>query len=396
MTWYKTGTVNVANNSATVTGAGTAFVANVQVGEEFRLAGGQRGYEITAVVSNTQLTIDPPYMDSSQNGASYRIVPVRGFLQRAYDAMSGAMSQWDDYRDGALSGLFDDGAAGDSGFGFAAAPGTGWYRDGSGNMVGQRGGSTKARLLSGGLDVTGLLTGTVVQSAATDETAGRLLKVGSFGLGGKTEAGVVIADGKADLPSGFYAGPGGSGLNYPGGGEYRPFLNLTRRSNATTYRQVRMFIGNDNTPILRYSDDNGATWADENSLYGTRTLLGSVSETGGLPTGAVIERAANANGEYVRLADGTQVCVSQDFAGVDVTTLAGSVYRNAAPISWTFPAAFTGGTGSIAGAVTSMGNSQTHWGTFRVSASTSADVSVFAPTSTTGRTVRAMAVGRWF
>lgn len=183
MTWYKTGTVNVANNSATVTGAGTDFVANVQVGEEFRLAGGQRGYEITAVVSNTQLTIDPPYMDSSQNGASYRIVPVRGFLQRAYDAMSGAMSQWDDYRDGALSGLFDDGAAGDSGFGFAAAPGTGWYRDESGNMVGQRSGSTKARLLSGGLEVTGLLTGSAVQASPYDATPGRLLKVGAAGLG---------------------------------------------------------------------------------------------------------------------------------------------------------------------------------------------------------------------
>ncbi|MCL4674607.1 MAG: hypothetical protein KJZ59_00905, partial [Pararhodobacter sp.] len=37
-------------------------------------------------------------------------------------------------------------------------------------------------------------------------------------------------------------------------------------------------------------------------------ILGTVSQSGGVPTGAVIERGANANGEYVRLADGTQIC----------------------------------------------------------------------------------------
>jgi len=36
-------------------------------------------------------------------------------------------------------------------------------------------------------------------------------------------------------------------------------------------------------------------------------LLGSTSQSGGVPTGAIIERGSNASGEYMRLADGTQI-----------------------------------------------------------------------------------------
>ena len=35
MAWYRTGTVTVTNGSATVTGAGTDFVSNTQIGECF-------------------------------------------------------------------------------------------------------------------------------------------------------------------------------------------------------------------------------------------------------------------------------------------------------------------------------------------------------------------------
>ena len=40
----------------------------------------------------------------------------------------------------------------------------------------------------------------------------------------------------------------------------------------------------------------------------TGNILGTVSQSGGIPTGAIIERGSNANGEYVRFADGTQIC----------------------------------------------------------------------------------------
>ena len=36
--------------------------------------------------------------------------------------------------------------------------------------------------------------------------------------------------------------------------------------------------------------------------------VGTVSQSGGVPTGAIIQRGSNANGEFVRYADGTQIC----------------------------------------------------------------------------------------
>lgn len=50
------------------------------------------------------------------------------------------------------------------------------------------------------------------------------------------------------------------------------------------------------------------------------SILGAVSQSGGVPTGAVIQRGSNANGEFVRFADGTQIC-----AGVSSTALVCSV-----------------------------------------------------------------------
>ena len=54
----------------------------------------------------------------------------------------------------------------------------------------------------------------------------------------------------------------------------------------------------------------------------SRNVLGTVSQSGGLPTGAIIQRGSNANGEFVRFADGTQICtreVQHDFSTIGDT-----------------------------------------------------------------------------
>ncbi|WP_234844803.1 pyocin knob domain-containing protein, partial [Sinorhizobium meliloti] len=57
----------------------------------------------------------------------------------------------------------------------------------------------------------------------------------------------------------------------------------------------------------RYSTDaTGATWQPWNIM--PREVVGLVGQSSGIPTGAIIERGSNANGEYVRFADGTQIC----------------------------------------------------------------------------------------
>jgi hypothetical protein len=43
-------------------------------------------------------------------------------------------------------------------------------------------------------------------------------------------------------------------------------------------------------------------------IYGQGNILGTVSQSAGVPTGAIIERGSNANGEFVKYADGTMIC----------------------------------------------------------------------------------------
>jgi hypothetical protein len=61
------------------------------------------------------------------------------------------------------------------------------------------------------------------------------------------------------------------------------------------------------------------------NVYGPANLLGEVAEAGGQPTGAVIERGEDARGEFVRFADGTQICtreVEVDVASTDYQAFA--------------------------------------------------------------------------
>ena len=37
-------------------------------------------------------------------------------------------------------------------------------------------------------------------------------------------------------------------------------------------------------------------------------ILGLVAQSGGVPTGSIVERGSNSNGEYVKFADGTLIC----------------------------------------------------------------------------------------
>lgn len=66
---------------------------------------------------------------------------------------------------------------------------------------------------------------------------------------------------------------------------------------------------------------------DGKDFFNQGNIVGTVSQSGGIPTGAVVERGSNANGDYVRFADGTQICTASTGGGSSLFT-------------WTFPAAF--------------------------------------------------------
>ena len=183
--------------------------------------------------------------------------------------------------------------------------------------------------------VTGLGTAATadVTTSATDTTAGRLLKVGDFGLGSPVSSSDDLNNNRT---SGIYAVGGGT-LNAPAVG----VLEVYVRSSSRILQRLTALGGANNLAdgTLMYQrawvgDVNGGTWTPWRIVYTSGSIVGTVSQSGGVPTGAIIQRGSNANGEFVRYADGTQICTRQ------ITTLQWST----SGVIVSFPASFVGST----------------------------------------------------
>lgn len=176
----------------------------------------------------------------------------------------------------------------------------------------------------------GSASGDAVQSDAGDDTAGRLMTVGAFGLGGSAVA--APSDDADNCTLGGLWDFTASGVNCPladpSGG------TLLALPGGSGTRQV--FANEEGTRLWLRSHD-GASWSNWSELVTQASVVGTVSETAGVPSGAVIESGANGNGEYIRWADGTQICTN---GGAAIST---------------DPAAFTGTAVSIDGAKLKIG-----------------------------------------
>ena len=70
---YSTGTVTVVNGSAAVTGSGTVWGDIVNEGDLFTIDD-DKFYYVAALNSDTSLTLDKPYAESSASGINYRVM----------------------------------------------------------------------------------------------------------------------------------------------------------------------------------------------------------------------------------------------------------------------------------------------------------------------------------
>ncbi len=167
---------------------------------------------------------------------------------------------------------------------------------------------------------TGLLSGAGVQADGSDTAPGRLvttegaLTAGLSGFGGYYSAAAnvdidAVAAGFAGLVSD--ANPG----TWPQSPDGSLVMIRTRRLDAgqavkqtAEYGHAASGMPGDLHRYERIRNDTGTQWSGWSADYKGITLLGTVAQTGGIPTGAVIERGTGGSGEYVRFADGTQFC----------------------------------------------------------------------------------------
>jgi hypothetical protein len=93
-----TGTVSVSNASSTVTGSGTAFLTEVQVGDRLQVGADSR--PVTAIASDTSLTVSSAYPSSSAGAAT--VFPVLLRIDNASGATQGHVNDQGNMQLGAV------------------------------------------------------------------------------------------------------------------------------------------------------------------------------------------------------------------------------------------------------------------------------------------------------
>lgn len=282
---------------------------------------------------------------------------------------------------------------------FEGDPDTGMWSPGANILAWSTGGVERLRLSAEGL----LTSSTAINQNSFDTTAGRLMSMGSnqgpFGLG-RVES--IPASGNENTPddrtgAGFYAagdqGIGGS-TSATDPYRFRPYIHLTGRAN----RAAQIVFGNTGSAagraFLRGKGDEG--WSRVFEVYTQRSVLGAVSQVDGIPTGAIIERGGNANGEYVKFADGTMICTKTITGLGPISTTAGAIFASATLTGGSFAAAFIDdpavslqprASSSIWACRNSVGG-PTFVGNFALHSSSTISSTTIAVTVT--------AIGRWF
>ncbi|WP_256583115.1 phage tail protein [Pseudomonas sp. Irchel s3b5] len=128
--------------------------------------------------------------------------------------------------------------------------------------------------------------------------------------------------------------------------------------------------------------------------YGKSNAVGAVSQTGGIPTGAIVESGSNSNGTYAKYIDGTLICRSPPMALTGPTISFGALFLSPLAADWTFPASFVGVSPAVSG---STGNDPAFIVSGRSTSISSASfVGIYPASAPPAWTIYTTAIGRWF
>ncbi|WP_439895315.1 phage tail protein [Pseudomonas syringae] len=357
MPWYKQGLVSVTQNSNAVIGSGTAFIANSRVGDAFRGPDGG-WYEITNIPSDTAMSISPNYQGATNGAGGYALAPLQGYVKESADRLRALILQYGDR--------------------LAALGTTGNYdilpltKGGTGRSDG------RALFSEVGVQQAAALFGTQGMYFgwnATSQGEGHFVVNKGSGVGGFSWRS-VNANNSASGPSMSYS--------------YDGLLTVTSLATTSPIAVASGGTGG-NTPAA-------ARQGLQLSNSATMPAVGTVGQSSGTPTGAIIERGSNSSGEYTRYADGTQICTFKIRTIKTLSNSTGTLFFAAAeparsfampfsaPPAVSITAALESGEGWFAG--TGLITSSSQWPSGYVFTQTSRPAQQVA--------LEYIAIGRWF
>lgn len=307
MPWYRTGTVAITAGQNTVTGTGTNFSANARVGDAFQGPDG-RWYEVTNIASSKVLSILPVYQGETVAAGSYGLAPMQGYVKESADRLR-------QITDGMESIEADVQAAHQSALDAAASA---TAAGASANQASQD--RTAAQAAAGAAQAS-------QQAAAGSSTSAGQSAQEALGYRNSAQTSASQASASADAAAASAAAAAES--------EH----NVSHKANSGANSDITSLSGLTTPLSVNQGGTGGGSAAAARTSLGLKSaavadIVGAVSQSGGVPTGAIVEKGENANGFYTRFADGTQEC----WHYINATYFA----TNLILANWTYPLPFAG------------------------------------------------------
>jgi hypothetical protein len=175
-------------------------------------------------------------------------------------------------------------------------------------------------------------------------------------------------------------------------GDQMALATLTDYAKSGQNSDIKALLGL-TTPLSVAQGGSGGT----SQPYVRANILGAVSQASGVPTGAIIERGSNANGEYVKFADGTMICTGVGVNQTTTTQVAANIPLYFSPTNpyQTYPAAFAAAP-KVAFSVNSVVNTFCWVASDATPGTASCTSRLMSVTGNAGAQVAYIAIGRWF
>lgn len=161
--------------------------------------------------------------------------------------------------------------------------------------------------------------GLVKQTGTLDSTANRVMMTGAFGLGGNAPTSLASDFDDILVPSVYNIANPALLTNAPPAAATAGLLVVRRRTSDYIEQIFTNVSGSSSSSLLRWRRAYyGTAWTPWTVDFNQRSILGTVAQSGGVPTGAVMEKVSVSSGQATRFASGLQICT--ETVNFDLTT----------------------------------------------------------------------------